>query len=346
LALLALLSVASSQSAGYCTGGAIYWLGGNSSGVFGCTGYGAGASEWSVDGLSTCTVSLTSYNNAGASVTVYSGYNTLGTWTNANQATFTAQGIRVILYQSQGYNPPWGYTAKYSCAPTMPPSPIVPLVSSQSVYVANKTRGGFIYVSLGPQIDGMAQLYNFGVASYKGLKPPSFFVGYNRFPTLESYDWTNSTVSDNNGGYTWNWQQNSPHNGVYVIGIFTYGTFESVYAASKWGYNYDVMPFDTPITHTMPGRQYCGQFQLNLTANQFELQVSREAPGGYPIFYVGKGYVPTPTQNEYVLDTNKDSYQDLVVKSPVAQNGPNPGLWLVCTQQGFSGAFVIGISQS
>jgi hypothetical protein len=78
------------------------------------------------------------------------------------------------------------------------------------------------------------------------------------------------------------------------------------------------------------------------TSAQFLLQVSRDIPGGYPIFYVGKGYKPSASNADYTLDTNVNSFQQVTVKSPYDKTTANPGVWVVCTNY-FAGAFDLAL---
>jgi hypothetical protein len=280
-----------------------------------------------------------------ASVTLYSGNSAkVQVFSAVNQAA-TADGARVVFTSPYQYNS-CGFQLKYSCKPGTSPQPIVSLVSNQDIYVANKSHGGFVYLSLGQMVDGGSQSMEIDLSSYRGLKPPSFFVGMNRVPTLESNDWTNTTVADNNGGYLWRWYQQSPRNGNYILGMFLYGTFGGVYANNTWRYKYDTITINAAAITKTVSAQWCGQFNIPQGSKSFNLQVSREAPGGYPIFYVGKGYKPSSYKNDYSMDTNKNSYQEITVKSPndKSYTGPNPGLWVICTQVGFSGAFVLGVT--
>lgn len=89
-----------------------------------------------------------------------------------------------------------------------------------------------------------------------------------------------------------------------VVGMFLYGTFSDIYALATWNYNYETIPYDDPITRTVNKGQWCGQFMVEQAARQVVVQVSREAPGGYPIFYIGKGYKPSAQRNIAVLDTS------------------------------------------
>jgi len=342
LGLVVALAVSASSQAVYCAYAGTKYLP-IDNGTLGCIGYGVGTFNWYLDGLATCTFYMTSANLVnGATVTIYGGTKSAATYTGTSTGnSVTVDGGRVTMTTQFGYSNTYGFILKYACSPIVPSTSIQSLVSRHSVYVANKTKGGFVYVSLGKQVDGANQMYSMQVTSYNGLKPPSFFVGVNRLPTLESYDYTANTVSDDNGGFVWQWTQQSPPDATYVIGMFLYGTFGGVYAYSSWNYKYPVIPFGTPLTGS---NTYCGQFQLDLKAKSFTLQVSREAPGGFPIFYVGRGYRPTVSKNDYVLDTNKQSFQELTVKAPVVVDGPNPGLWVVCTQDAFQGAFILGVN--
>jgi len=225
--------------------------------------------------------------------------------------------------------------------------PIVIVVPGQTYYISNKTHGGFIYFSLGQLVSGASQSYLVIVANYRGLKPPSFFVGVNRYPTLESYDYSNNTVQDG-VDTVWRWTQQNPIDSMPVIGMFVYGTFSTVFVRPHWKFNYEVIPFGDTVTKSFSHFQvFCGQFQVSESVFSYTLQVSREEPGGYPIFYVGKGYTPSSSKNEYALDTSKDSFQELTVKKPNDPSyvGPNPGLWIVCTNS-FSGGFILGVTVS
>jgi len=193
-------------------------------------------------------------------------------------------------------------------------------------------------------VDGAMDRFQFNVLSYRGLHPPNFFVALNRLPTLESYDYTNTSVSDGTGGYVWQWSQINPPSSTVYIGMFLYGTFGNAYVSGNWSYNYEIIPFNTVISRNLDNTRWCGQFTVTPENLSFNLQVSREEPGGYPIFYVAPGVSPTPSTAAYTLDTSQNSFSQVTVKKPFIPTGPNPGNWIICTQSSFTGAFYLQVT--
>lgn len=115
--------------------------------------------------------------------------------------SYTALGPRLVFFTDHSSSMgSWGFVATYTCRPTavrallLHPSlqkhhpkqrdqPINLILSNQDLLgLSNKTHGGFIHLSMGPMVDGASQSYNLIVTNYKGLKPPSFFIGVNRVP--------------------------------------------------------------------------------------------------------------------------------------------------------------------
>jgi len=88
-----------------------------------------------------------------------------------------------------------------------------------------------------------------------------------------------------------------------ITSILVYGTFGGVYASANVTFNYETIPFNTPLTRRSTGPAWCGQFKVTPKTPTFNLQVSREEPGGFPIFYVGQGYRANAQKNDYLMDT-------------------------------------------
>jgi len=332
--------------AGGCTGGGgveLYNLPLNVSGESGCRGWFKGDVEWRVNTLSVCNFTYKSGSMpSAASLLFMSGEKLLASLQSPSGQIFVAPGGRVILSSKMDYpNVAYFVFFTYSCRLITPDRPIAKLVSNVHVYVSNKTSGGFLYLSNGAQIDGTSISYSFSVTNYRGLKPPSFFVGENRLPALESYDFTNATTKVDDG-YAFEFTLKNPRDQMQVVGMFLYGTFGGVQAFSVWNYKYETIPVGQTITRK---DTWCGQFLAPARSKSFSLKVSREEPGGYPVFYVGQGYPPGQARSDYILDTKKESFQELTVKNPndPKEDGPNPGLWIVCTQRGFQGAFLAGL---
>lgn len=99
----------------------------------------------------------------------------------------------------------------------------------QDFKVRNTTsRGGFVYFGLPGDIQQLGASYKVSmtVGTYRGLKPPSFFLSQNALPTLEKYGWTNTTVaSADKSDYTWSYRMTNPLPGQYVVGMYLYGTY-------------------------------------------------------------------------------------------------------------------------
>jgi len=290
-----------------------------------------------------CSFNMVAYNSVYGDLSLWDGASKIITWTGTGGAATGIKAAIIVLTPNKDYSSS-DFKIQFTCTPSPLKYPVVSLVSGQTQYISNQTNGGFIYFSLGAQYDGGSQSYQYTVVSYRGLHPPNFFVAVGRLPTLESYDYTNNTVATSNGGYFWSWSQPNPNGGVPFIGMFLYGTFGSAYVSANWTFNYETIPFNNPISRSLINQQWCGQFQVLPKTLSFTLQVSREEPGGYPIFYVAPGVKPSPTSNSYVLDTNQNSFSQVTVKSPYNANGPNPGTWIVCTQQSFTGAFYLGVN--
>jgi len=317
---------------------------GSGSGTIACAGYKAGVvHKFAPSQFANCSFSMLTFNSVYGDLSLFDGSTKVLTWTSTAGTANNVKNPLIVLTPNKDYGGS-DFKIQYVCNASPSKYPVVALVSGQVQYISNQTNGGFIYFSLGSQADGASQTYQFNVVSYSGLHPPNFFVAMNRLPALESYDFTNDTYASGNGGYTWQWTQANPNGGIPYIGMFLYGTFGSAFVMANWTYMYETIPFNTPISRTVGGQQWCGQFLVNPKILSFNLQVSRQEPGGYPIFYISQGVKPTPTNATYTLDTNQNSFSQVTVKSPYNPRGPNPGNWIVCTQGAFAGAFYLGVN--
>jgi len=328
-----------------CSNGAVNYLNGNS-GEFGCpNGWSKGTITWRVSSFLLCNVTFTKrYTPDAISFGIQSGAKNVDTLSSVNSVAANVPGLRVVFPSSFDAHSSYYVAFAYACRPILTPQPIEKLLSNQNVYVSNKTQGGFVYLSLGPVADGISVSYRMNIAHYRGLKPPSFFIGDNRLPSLESYDYTNTTFQSGTS-QSWLFTMQNPPNSMLVIGMFLYGNFGGVDAFAQWRYSYETIPIGNAITRQ---NFWCGQFTAPERTKSFTLRVSREAPGGYPVFYVGQGYTPGIDHKDYELDTSKQSYQELDVKKPNDPNSgtANPGLWIVCTNKNFQGAFILGVDYS
>jgi hypothetical protein len=122
-----------------------------------------------------------------------------------------------------------------------------------------------------------------------------------------------------------------------------YGTFNGATVIPQWAYNYQALPFNTTVSKQVTNG-FCFQFSVQPSTFAYTLEVSRQAPGGFPIFYVVQGSKASVFNNAFFLDTNEASYQSKTVKYPYNRNDQNPGLWTICTQDGFNGAFLLKVT--
>jgi hypothetical protein len=313
-------------------------------GTIACSGYKANVVHKIVPGFfANCSFAMVSYTSVYGDLSLWDGSNKVLTWTSTAGTATDVKNAIIVLTPNKDYGGS-DFKIQYTCAQRPSKFPIVNLVSGQTQYISNQSNGGFVYFSVGQQSDGASQSYNFNVVSYSGLHPPNFFVAMNRLPALESYDFTNDTVATGNRGYTWQWSQANPNGGTPYIGMFLYGTFGSAYVMANWTFAYETIPFNTPISRTLNNQQWCGQFYVSQKVLSYNLQVSRQEPGGYPVFYVAAGNKPSVSNAAYTLDTNQNSFSQITVKSPFYPKGANPGTWIVCTQPAFTGAFYIGVN--
>jgi len=235
-------------------------------------------------------------------------------------------GQIVVQFTTDGSNTAAGFTINMIPAPD-----VTVLQSAQPLTVAPKQDGGFVYFALETESSGGAFWVQTMIHSYQGLEPPTLFIGVNRLPTLELFDYTNTTVASGDG-YVADYSLNAPRDGTYYIGLFLYGVSTDIDIVAEWIYNLPYLTSGVKVTGSaVTGAPVYYQLQCAEGSSSLIWQISRQVPGGYPIAYISEGTVPNPANYLYALDTRLQSYIKLTLSNPNPYNNgnSNPGNYIV-----------------
>lgn len=188
---------------------------------------------------------------------------------------------------------------------------------NEPLSIRPQNNGGFEYLALPFNFGGASLVIRAQVNSYQGIQPPSIFLSRGGLPVLETYYLKNDTVDVGFGRYQAELHLR-PDDNWYGIGIFLYGTSTEVVVSAEWNYNLQSLTNGLAYNTTLRGT---GAYIIrDITPGRpFLAQLSRAAPGGYPIAYFSSAGVPSPLQYEFVLDTTKTSYVSQTIANPARQ---------------------------
>jgi len=329
-ALLVCYSVAQMSN---CLTSSQYTILGDSS-TFGCQGYANSVTvSWTLNSTDSRLLTFTAFNteNNYDKVTVTQGSAQWGPFSGTTNpgSIMLLPGMASVVFTSDASNTDPGFTIVMTTAPD-----IVTLQSSQQVTVQPKQDGGFVYFALASESYGSDFIVNTLIHAYQGLQPPSMFVGWNRLPTLENYDYTNQTIPYGDGYQAFLFV-NQPRDGTYYIGLFLYGTSTDIDISASWAFSVMELVSGQQVTNTTGAAPVLFQVNVPTATSQLVWQISRQVPGGYPIAYISAGSIPTPTNYQYVMDTSQQSYQKLVINNPnpYYNQAPNPGNFLIAVYE-------------
>jgi len=303
----------------------------NDSAIFGCAGYGNSVSvTWDLNASDPRILTFTSFSTEGNydKVTLTQGSIQYGPFSGMNNpGTFDfIGGLITVSFTSDPSNVYPGFIIDMSPMPD-----VTQLKSAQPLSIEPKQDGGFVYFALGSESSGSNFYVDTLIHAYEGLQPPNMFISVNHLPTLEDYDFTNSTV-EYDDGYQAFFQTSSPRDGTWYIGLFLYGTSTDIDILAQWTYGLQFLMSGEKVTNsTSPGSPILYQVLVPSEINQMVWQISRQLPGGYPIAYISQGSVPSPSSYTWMMDTSQQSYIKLVIPNPNPYNNPapNPGNYIV-----------------
>jgi len=299
--------------------------------VFGCSGYANSVSVvWQLNATDPRVLTFTAMNteNNYDKVTLTQGSLQYGPFSGTiNPGSFDfLGGLITVSFNSDGSNTDPGFTISM-----MPTPDVTVLQSAQPLTMQPKQDGGFVYFALVGESSGANFYVDTLIHAYEGLQPPAMFISVNRFPTLESYDFTNSTVEFGDG-YQAFFQTDSPRDGTWYIGLFLYGTSTDIDILAQWSYGLPFLTSGQKVTNsTAPGNPMLYQVLVPDETTQLVWQISRQLPGGYPIAYIAQGTVASASNYGWVMDTTQQSYIKLIIQNPNPYNNPsaNPGNYII-----------------
>jgi len=311
-------------------------------GQWGCTGAARGVNqEWvfAADYGRTIDWSLTGYQDSRITFFV-DGQVQYGPFSpSSTNSYYFAKGLLVRVRYSAGDNT----QSQYGCQLTVQTTPeLNTLVSAQAFVLTKEQPGGFVYFGLPAQSLGKQLSLDVEVYSYQGLREPSVYVSRNRAPTLERFDYTNTTVSGG-GRETCLLFIQDPPAAAYMVGVFLYGSAASMSVTANWIFNVQHLQSGIQISKSTAGTDYYQVF-IPFNTPKMTFQISRQAPGGFPIAYIAQGSVPYSGNYQYIADTSKQSYISITVPNPnpTGSKSPNPGnyMFAIAASGGTSGYIV------
>jgi hypothetical protein len=238
---------------------------------------------------------------------------------------FGAGTIRVTFISDPSNTRP-GFTIN-----VFPLPEIHQLQSMQPFALNQQQQGGFVYFQLPRQTLGRLFYVDVEVFSYSGLREPGLFISVNRLPSLEHYDYTNTTVLKDTTYQALFGLQNPP-NGQFVIGVFLYGTAAKLTVTASWTYNIPQLSSGVQVTNSVGSSPVYYQVLVPLNSARLTLQISRQVPGGYPTVYIAQGTVPSPNNYQWIMATSdQQSYISLPINNPnpIGNTSPNPGNYII-----------------
>jgi hypothetical protein len=257
---------------------------------------------------------------------IFSGTQTFGPFSgNATLQQFAfGPGLIRVTFITDGSNTRPGFLISITPAPN-----VHNLVSMQPFSINSLQPGGFVFFQLPANSMGSRFGLIVEIFTYQGLKEPGLFVSVNRLPSLEHYDYTNTTVQQGTT-YRAYLTVTTPRDGSYYVGVFLYGTAAKMTVTASWTFNIPFLQSSIKVTDTVSNGKY---YQIGVpfgTAN-LVYQISRQVPGGYPIAYIAQGYVPTRSSYQYIMDTRAQSYISLPIHdpNPFGSTQPNPGNYII-----------------
>jgi len=314
-----------------CTSSGIYSVLGQQ-GIFGCNGYGNSVTiVWNVNDTSARSLTFLSMNTEACcdKVTITYGTQSFGPFSGtANPGEFIFGGGNIIVtFKTDASGTAPGFTIQLAPAP-----PVDQLEGGQPLYKQIRT-GGFTYFQFNQIGLGSRASFGMSVSQYDGLQMPGLFISVNRLPSLESYTWYNGSNAVGQGAAA-SINVNTPPSGTYWIGVFLYGNSATVTMTGGWTFGYPSLSSGVKVSGSTAGITY-QLFTPRLT-RKLNYQLSRQVPGGYPIAYIGAGYLPSAQQYDYVMDTTTRSYVSLDI------NNPNPSV----NYHAFPGTYLLTIVAS
>lgn len=304
------------------------------SAVFGCNGYQPGANvTWYLMSDTPRVLQFTHFDTQTAEqgmVDIYAEGLHHGTYsgkTAPGPFHFNGGLIKVTFFS-------WPCCARPGFKAVLTPSPETTMLrSAQPRSVFKFQEGGFTYFQFPVYPYGKTFRLNVDIFSYSGLKEPQVFTSINGLPYLEKYTYTNATKDVGNGRYSHVLSVASPKSGRYYIGVYLYGSTTMMTATATWTYDLPYLLNGDKINGTTrsEGRYYQLVVPPGTGRLTFQLQLSRELPGGYPIVYIRQGLLPSENDFEFVMDTQRESFMTLPINNPNPHGNPstNPGVYVV-----------------
>jgi len=306
----------------------------NRTGSFGCCGIGyTGTYTWQAPVGYKCNLKLSvlSIYYADNYLKVLSGKSKqIQSWTRGGTAGASINGtdLRVQFIAKNTDSCDTKFLIQYTCEP----SAVHTILNNVEYIVTNQTTGGsgFVYLNLDPLVSelGRSLTVTASTVSYQGLKAPGFYIGNGYLPSLEEYDYTNTTVKNGNS-YTFNYVVNNVPDGTWTFAMFSYGKFAQVLFKATWLYNLENLQNDDTQTGLInPTKPWIRQLWLNQTNSNILFEYSREQPGGHTTFLVGTGFIPNLNKYTVKKSTQEASFGEIAFPKP-AKDGNNPGLFIV-----------------
>jgi len=243
------------------------------------------------------------------------------------------QQARIYFYSDQSTNLS-GFRIRVISAPATSLSP------NRTVSTTQVNSGDYTYFKTSPANVGSTLRLTVTLNNFRGIKGMGVFVSRSTFPDFNNFDFSNYSTSANSTQNVTITIRNP--NGVYFISVFVYGTASSINVSSIWSFAVPAITNNQVVT-ARTNMTYQFSIPCNQGPNQtFEIRASRDVPGGYPIYYLGYGYLPSSSNYDLVLDTSVQNYFDVTFPFQCTNNVP----WLVTIvasiQSGFSFQVVWG----
>jgi len=268
----------------------------------------------------------------------------LATWvrgSSANNSVITGTNLWFEFNATTSDNCDTRFTIQYNCTNGTDSHLIYSGQPYTFRYDGNSTNG-FEYFILDPLVSqsGTSLDIQAMVLDYRGLSPPAFFIAKDFLPSLEQYNYTNTTYPEG-GVFRFKEYLLVPQHGQWVIGMFSYGRFSEVHLKVKWAYNLTSLQNDQTLSVVLrPSNPWVRQVQLDPMVNRdIEFEYSRAQPGGQTTFLVGNGYIPTLSHYLVKKSTQDGSFGEIAFPTPIG-TGNNPGQFIIKaltndTQAGF-----------
>jgi len=329
VAFVAVATIRGSEAApGNCAASATQTIN-DTSGTYGCAGSKTGVTmDWVFTADVGRIISYTQSGYADMTITVFGPTGTFfgpaacctkNTW-------FFPKGQEMRLrWFAGGYSNP-----SYGLIITLAPAPEVnTLVSSQQLTLTKEQPGGFVYFMLPPQSQGRQYALDVQVYSYKGLREPSVYVCRNKMPTLESFDYTNTTVSVA-GREQFLLFVEDPPAALWTVGVFLYGQAASMSVRASWIFSMEHLQSGVQVSSAATSTTLYYQVIIPMNTPKLTFQISRQAPGGNVIGYIAQGTLASATNYQWIADTSKQSYISITIPNPnpTGSQSPNPGNYI------------------